>query len=782
MDAPQSKVQLTKQLHDLQAQLAHLKQHALEHEQSQKVLLERERFLTLLNEITRIALDAPDLPALLQSIVNRIGKLFGSDTCCVTLWDEQTNSTLPTAAYGYWQEAYTTLGHEPGETTLTESALRAGRPLVIDNMFDSPYVSRRTANLGPEHAVLVAPLVSGSKKLGAVIIGFNQPHRFTGQEISRGEQVAGQIALAIAKIKALQEAQSRYHELETMRRATAIINETLSLDNILNRILEQLERVIPYDSASVQLLRNGHAEIVSARGELLVPQPQGLRFPVPGNNPNTIVVQTRQPLLVNRPAEKFLSFKEVDSIHIMCWFGVPLIVRGEVIGLITLDGARPNRFRSDQIPLAMAFADAVAVALHNAQLFDQTQLHSTRLARILSASELLHRGLEVQQVLEQIAQGMVSLGFRIAAVNVYYPEEGKLRVQAMAGATDEERAILAEAEYHWADFQALMQDRFRISRSYLVPHTEHVWGPDFAGPVVITSGDYRGPGYWHPEDSLMIPLHDSQGNPLGVVSVDQPVEERQPDLNTIRALETFANHAAIALENARLHRQARLDAETKATLLREVNHRVQNNLTAILGLISIERNRHTVDSAAGYKGIMQNLAQRITGLATAHRMLSAAQWSTLPLAELCRQVVAASLQILPLDKHIKVEVFPSAVEVCPRYANSLALVINELATNTIKYGLTDRQMGRITITISSTAEDIVLEYRDDGPGYPADTLTLQRRNVGLQIIHSLVKGDLAGKLALSNGDGAVAVLYFPLCSHCSQPYHSNNPPAISGNS
>jgi two-component sensor histidine kinase len=106
-----------------------------------------------------------------------------------------------------------------------------------------------------------------------------------------------------------------------------------------------------------------------------------------------------------------------------------------------------------------------------------------------------------------------------------------------------------------------------------------------------------------------------------------------------------------------------------------------------------------------------------------------------------------------------IEVPPSPIEVSPRQAANLALVINELATNTHKYALQDREGAHIAVRIHSEDGGMVLEYRDDGPGYPEDVLRLERQGVGLYLLKQLVTGTLRGTLQLANADGAVARLF-----------------------
>ena len=234
----------------------------------------------------------------------------------------------------------------------------------------------------------------------------------------------------------------------------------------------------------------------------------------------------------------------------------PLKVEGETIGVMQVQSHQLDAYSQEDMDLLAALASVAAVAIHNAQLVEETQRQSDRLAQTLVVSEVLHRGLKLEQVLEQIARGAVALGFRRAVINVCQLEEDLVRVRALVGLKGPEREALVGATYHWSDFQTLMQERFQVSHSYLIRHGEVDWEREFRGVVVAPSREDRGPGYWRPGDALLVPLWGTHGEPVGLLSVDEPVDGLFPDLSVVQTLEAFANQAAIAIENARLYEQS----------------------------------------------------------------------------------------------------------------------------------------------------------------------------------------------------------------------------------
>jgi PAS domain S-box-containing protein len=263
---------------------------------------------------------------------------------------------------------------------------------------------------------------------------------------------------------------------------------------------------------------------------------------------------------------------------------------------------------------------------------------------------------------------------------------------------------------------------------------------------------------------LTVPLRARQKE-IGVLQLGDTAVGRF-GADDLALVESLAATAAIAIENGRLYEQARQDAATKATLLREVNHRVKNNLSAIIGLLHAEQ-QHLEKKRADQKSIFQDLSSRIQGLAMVHTMLSDAGWAPLPLNELVGQIIQMALQVLPRHKHVSIDVTPSPVLVTPRQLNDLALIINELTTNTAKYALRGRDEGCIKVHLAleggeneKEGDTIFLEFRDDGPGYPKQVLTLESLDVGLYLVHKLVSHNLRGQLTLRNDGGAVAAIRF----------------------
>ncbi len=211
----------------------------------------------------------------------------------------------------------------------------------------------------------------------------------------------------------------------------------------------------------------------------------------------------------------------------------------------------------------------------------------------------------------------------------------------------------------------------------------------------------------------------------------------------------------------RLYEQTARDAKIKTMLLREVNHRVKNNLTGIIGLIHTEQRYASDKGRVAVQETMESLIERINALAQVHDILSRTEWAPVSLSDLVTHILSAALEAVPLDRQIVLDVAPSEIKIMPHQANNLALILNELATNTIKYATSRGTTTNIGVQMAYEGDDtLLLEIRDSGPGYPPDVLSLERHGVGLYLVHILVDHALAGSVRLANDDGAVTLIRF----------------------
>lgn len=347
---------------------------ALTRREVEQRLVRDQHTQELLQDIIRAALGKNEIQEMAEYLVNSLGILLGAEYCFLSRWDERRQRAIPLAAYGVNRQDFINLTILPGEKNLTASALEAGQMLVVDDALNSPHISARLAEIFHLRSALAIPMISNEKKLGSTLFAFSHQRQFTSDEILLAEKAAELVTLAFAKFQAVEEAHRRAEESDTLRRAGATVSETLNLQEATTRLLEQLAFLVPHDSASVQLLRDGELEIIGGEGWSELASIIGVRFPIPGDNPNTKVIETRQPVLVSDTYEEYPIFREIQhASHIRSWLGMPLMVHNQIIGLLAIDSRETNHFTQDDIQVVSLFASQVAVAIENARLFDKIQ-------------------------------------------------------------------------------------------------------------------------------------------------------------------------------------------------------------------------------------------------------------------------------------------------------------------------------------------------------------------------------------------------------------------------
>jgi len=565
-----------------------------------------------------------------------------------------------------------------------------------------------------------------------------------------------QIAPFFLSIKHSEEAlRQRNRELALLNRAGRAFSTTLDLDQVLATILEEMCSLLDVVAGSVWLIDLATDELVCRQA--VGPQSEIVhRWRLaPGQGLAGWVAHSGESLIVPDVQADERHFKEVDrqtGLGLRSILSVPLRAEQNVIGVLQVMDIEADRFSPTDLGLLEPLAATAAIAIRNARLYEQAQHRMESLTNLNRTSQVITSSLDMEEVLEQIVELAGSVVNSDYTSVVLVDEEGKpaRETEHFTGMPPISQRIRGRGVTRLVigSGQAVVVDAISGEGEMSPPVRWSNGELMKANPVAVTAGIHS---------FAAVPIR-ARGRAMGILFV----HSLQPRTfhGQLPLLTTFANQAAAAIENARLYEQARRDAEARSTLLDEVNHRVKNNLSAIIGLLYAERRHAGMEDQAVYQSITQALVNRVQGLATVHSLLSASEWAPLRLNELAAQVIRSSLQMLPRDKHVSVDVTSSAVQVTADQAQNLALVINELATNTVKHALRERDTAHIAICIALEEDTVLFEFRDDGPGYPEEVLRLERYSVGFDLIQNIVRKSLRGELSLHNDRGAVAVIRF----------------------
>ncbi len=173
------------------------------------------------------------------------------------------------------------------------------------------------------------------------------------------------------------------------------------------------------------------------------------------------------------------------------------------------------------------------------------------------------------------------------------------------------------------------------------------------------------------------------------------------------------------------------------TLVKEVHHRVKNNLQVVTSLLLIHSKK---DKGFNSKEILKQTQNQIESMSLVHEMLYQKEdIINIPMQKYLKKL-CSSLLVSYTKKKIKVTVLANNVSSHLDYANPIGLIINELVTNSIKHGFKDIDTGEITIKMSKTKNVYQLIYSDNGVGINVDELTLKNsKTFGSRLIRSLAE-------------------------------------------
>jgi diguanylate cyclase (GGDEF)-like protein len=227
----------------------------------------------------------------------------------------------------------------------------------------------RLVGIPPFTPIILLPLQLRDRFLGDLAVWGHGLHEGDIKPLS---VFANQLAGAIDKSILLDTIQRRVQETDTLREAAAIVTSALDLDQVLDRILTQLERVIPYDQATIFLFEGQALTITACRGFQDPGQVLGQVFPA--DNPLFLEALHRQAPLSLVDAQQDDRFQGwCGTTYTRGWMGAPLIVRNESIGYLILDSRQAGAYGPEKEALIGAFANQAAIAIENARLFKQAQ-------------------------------------------------------------------------------------------------------------------------------------------------------------------------------------------------------------------------------------------------------------------------------------------------------------------------------------------------------------------------------------------------------------------------
>ena len=407
------------------------------------------------------------------------------------------------------------------------------------------------ARAAGSRAIAGTPLRHGGKPIGVLIVHRDRPEPFTDEELELLQSFADQAVIAIENARLFNETgEALERQTATAEILKVIASSPSDVQPVFDVIVERavrlcggrMGRVYRYDGSIIQMVA-GHG--LSAPGLGKVQQV----FPRPASE-DTIagqVMLSHRPYFVtdiqHAPSVPALSRQMIEALGTRSQVTVPMLRGGESIGAITVGWAEPGAYGDQQVSLLQTFADQAVIAIENVRLFNETkealerQTATAGILKVIASSPS-----DVQPVFEAIVNSAATL-FDQCAATITTLKDGKLYWNATATLRSDFDSGPSKAIYPIAFQPGLPSARAILSRRIIeIPDIAAADTHETTRKAAAASG-FR--------SVTFVPLVN-KGNGIGTIILTHPQAGFRLSEKQLALVQTFADQAVIAIENARL--------------------------------------------------------------------------------------------------------------------------------------------------------------------------------------------------------------------------------------
>jgi signal transduction histidine kinase len=539
--------------------------------------------------------------------------------------------------------------------------------------------------------------------------------------------------------------------LMSLQKVGSALVSDLDHDRALQLIADEARRIIGADGVLIRMLTDeGDLNFIAGSGEedLFM---RSTRLPT-DSSLSGVAVHSRQPQRVNdirydpRVNREYLNISDSRSLLI-----VPLVARERPIGVITGTSTTVEAFSEQDASILSLFADQAASAIENARLFQQAHQQIGELEALHRVSQLVSSSLDLEQVFQTLYEEVARL----------MPADCFLVALARPDGSH--------------DFEFIVDDGRRFPPRRGLPLSPILSEPLSNGEMFIQRDVTRHPEYpdanrfgnrqRQARSVLAAPLMRGD-QVIGMVSAQSYTEHdyRDPDA---RMLRTIASQAAIAIEHARLYREAQnvAVAEERARLAREIHDTLAQGLVGVI--LCLERLDLSVpaDDACYRPWIERSLELSRSSLEEARRSvrdLRAAPLEGRTLLEAVTNLVAEVRD--DQDFIVRTALPPTMPPLSARVETALFRVVQEAISNAIKHA----DCGQLEIQLAIDQSILRIHVLDDGNGFDTNGKQDHTGHYGLTTMRERVLqigGHIEIKSAPGRGTTVVVELPIPVAMH-----------------
>jgi signal transduction histidine kinase len=362
-----------------------------------------------LQSVTDAALAHLRLDELLAALLERTRQILEVDTCAILLLDERTNELVARAALGIEEEVEQGIRIPVGGGFAGRIAAEK-QPVVLDDVDHSHVLNPILREKGIK-SMLGVPLVVEGEARGVLHVGSLVPRAFREEEVELLQLVADRAALAIEHARLFEAERAARQRIEHVQAVTDAALAHLDVNELLNVLLPRIRDILETDTCAVLLL-DEHANELVARAALGIEEEveQGVRIPLGAGFAGRVAAEAR-PLVID--VEEYRVYNPIlRQKHIKSMLGVPLLARGQALGVLHVGTLTPREFTQDEVDLLQLVAERVAIAIERARVHEELiQLDQLKLNFVAIAShELRTPATAVYGVLKTLAGRGETLG------------------------------------------------------------------------------------------------------------------------------------------------------------------------------------------------------------------------------------------------------------------------------------------------------------------------------------------------------------------------------------
>ncbi|UCC62803.1 MAG: GAF domain-containing protein [Anaerolineae bacterium] len=506
---------------------------------------DRTKELAAINAIAAVASQSLDLNEVLNDVLDKTLQVMEIEAGGIYLLNEGQGVLTVAAHQGFSPQFVAEIDKLKVGEGFSGHVAQTGQPLVVRDVSADPRLTRMVVREEGLRSLASVPLSSKGKVRGTLFAVTHGYREFTDQDVQLLVSIGHQIGVAVDNARLFEAESRRRQEATLLAEMARLISGTLDLDEVLRLTAEYAVDVFDVHCCCVFLYDEIRGTLRPAAKIGFDPQVAATiadtEF-LPGENMRRMVFETRQPLIVEDvPSDPHLNPPEL--LDLQSALVVPIEVGGQRLGALQLGTRHPRRrrFTAEEGELALAMANQAAVAIENARLFEAEQ---RRVEQFRVISEVGHRVTSILAIDELLAQmtRLIKETFDYHGVGIGLIEGDRLAFRTGAGS-------------FWEDpqFQPLS---LKVGQEGI---TGWVAG---TGEPLLVSDVSQEPRYYLPplrratktRSELAIPMK-VKGTVIGVLDVESD-RLNAFDESDLAVLQSLANQAAIAIENARLFRDA----------------------------------------------------------------------------------------------------------------------------------------------------------------------------------------------------------------------------------